>query len=297
MASFHLPSNPSTTASTPVPRHISSNNSTYSYSEEDYDYSDEDTLPYPTDLPRTDFLSPTFNASTYLSTLSNRHQTLEDLRSDLRARSQLLNQELIDLVNGNYEEFLGLGGDLRGGEVKVEGLKVGVLGFEREVRAILARVREREREVRELVGSLREVRREGAVGRALLDFGERVEELEGGLGLGVIEREEEGFDEEVEDEVDGEVESVPGLRLGRLKAHVRDYVLLERTIEHIGPEHPFLAAQKSRIAEIRKTLLLDLAAGLRAAKTAKASEATLEIVRLYGDLGAESESVRVLRAG
>ena len=89
---------------------------------------DEDNLPYPEALPRSDFLAPTFDAPTYLSTLSDRHQTLEDLRSDLRERSQGLSKELLDLVNTNYEQFLSLGSDLKGGEEKVEDVRVGLLG-------------------------------------------------------------------------------------------------------------------------------------------------------------------------
>ncbi|KAG4441728.1 hypothetical protein IFR05_002807, partial [Cadophora sp. M221] len=81
---------------------------------------EEDNLPYPEALPRSDFLAPTFSAPAYLSTLSERHQTLEDLRSDLRERSQALSKELLDLVNTNYEQFLSLGSDLKGGEEKVE---------------------------------------------------------------------------------------------------------------------------------------------------------------------------------
>ncbi len=85
---------------------------------------DQDNLPYPEALPRSDFLAPEFDAATYLSTLSGRHQTLEDLRSDLRERSQALSKELLDLVNTNYEQFLSLGSDLRGGEEKVEDVRV-----------------------------------------------------------------------------------------------------------------------------------------------------------------------------
>lgn len=288
MSKFYLPSTSPSNTSTPAQR----------TSSDIYSSEDEDTLPYPTELPRSDFLAADFNAATYLSSLRNRHQTLEDLRSDLRQRSQLLNKELIDLVNSNYEEFLSLGGDLKGGEEKVEGLKVGLLGFEREVEGIQRAVKEREAEVRGLLEERKGVRKEVVLGRALLEVGERVTELEESLGLGEkdddVEGEQDGFDE---DEDDGADEGVPGLRLGKLKRHVREYVLLSRAIERIGPEHSFLDAHRGRVAEIRKTLLLDLATGLRAAKNAKEPEAILAIIKMYGDLGAEKESVRVLKGG
>ena len=288
MSKFYLPSTSPSNTSTPAQR----------LSSDAYSSEDEDTLPYPTELPRSDFLAPDFNASTYLSSLRNRHQTLEDLRTDLRQRSQLLNKELIDLVNSNYEEFLSLGGDLKGGEEKIEGLKVGLLGFEREVEGIQRSVKEREAEVRGLLEERRGVRNEVVLGRALLEVGEKVEELEESLGLGEKE-DDEGPDEDEWDDENGDDigEGIPGLQMGRLRRHVREYILLVRMVERIGPDHPFLERQKDRIAEIRKTLLLDLATGLRASKEAKEPEVILSIVKMYGDLSAEKESVRVLKGG
>lgn len=287
MSKFYLPSTSPSNISTPAER----------TSTDTYSSGDEDTLPYPTELPRSDFLAPDFNAATYLSSLRNRHQTLEDLRSDLRQRSQLLNKELIDLVNSNYEEFLSLGGDLKGGEERIEGLRVGLLGFEREIEGIQRGVKEREMEVRGLLEQRQDVRKEVVLGRTLLDIAERLDELEGALGLG--ERGDELQDQEDYEEEDDEDENgaVSNLQQGRLQRRVRDYLLLVRSIEHAGPGHAFLEAQKERIAEIRKTLLLDLATGLRAAKNTKQPEGILKIIKMYGDLGAERESVRVLKGG
>lgn len=285
MAAFSLASaSPSiSAASTPAHR--------YSSSDEDDDIS---TLPYPAELSRAAFLAPDFSPGTYLSTLRNRHQTLEDLRADLRQRSQLLNRELLDLVNGNYEEFLSLGVDLRGGEEKVEGVRVGVLGFEREVRAVKAGVAERAEEVRDLVRERKEVRRDVLFGRALLEVGERVGELE--RALGVVQSEEDGFEDEDEedDEDEDEDEASAGIPLGRLRRHADSYLLINRMIERLEPDHPFLAAQRTKVLDLRKTLLLDLASALRKAKQAN-SDAVLGLVRIYTDLDAQGESLRVLK--
>ncbi|KAK3679909.1 hypothetical protein LTR78_000286 [Recurvomyces mirabilis] len=293
MSQFYIPS--STTTSTPASRPSFSANSD----------DDEDTLPYPAELPRSDFLAQDFNPETYLSSLRNRHQTLEDLRSDLRSRSQLLNRELLDLVNGNYEEFLSLGSDLQGGEEKFEGVRVGVLGFQREVEGLAGLVEERRVEVERLLVEKREVRREVLVGRALLEVEAGVAESEETLGIADVEREEDGhgeedeFDDDFDDDEDDGVEKTALLppQLRRLQRHTEQYILLIQTVEHIGPRHPFLQAQTPRLAELRKTLLLDLAAAMRQAKTNKAAEDLLVIVQLYGDLGAESDGVRVLRGG
>ncbi|RMZ68104.1 hypothetical protein GMOD_00004289 [Pyrenophora seminiperda CCB06] len=131
---------------------------------------DEDnlsTLPFATPLRRSDFLVPDFSPSEYLSTLRNRHQTLEDLRAELRSRSQLLSKELLDLVNSNYQDFLNLGNSLNGGEEKVEEVRVGLLGFRKEVDGLVDVVGSREEEVKKLLGERRDVRRKIETGRRL----------------------------------------------------------------------------------------------------------------------------------
>ncbi|EME42877.1 hypothetical protein DOTSEDRAFT_131205 [Dothistroma septosporum NZE10] len=290
MSRFELDSASISATSTPAAAAASP----YQYSSDDDDL---DTLPYPGELPRNDFLAPDFDPQTYLSTLRNRHQTLEDLRSDLRSRSQLLNKELLDLVNGNYEEFLSLGRDLKGGEEKVEGVRVGLLGFKREVETIREGVRQRATEVKGLVDERKELRRNVVLGRSLLEMEERIEELEQSLGIKENDHDEgTEFDEEEEEEdVEGEVAlSIP---LRTLQRHAQQYVLITRMMERIGSSHPFLVAQASRLEEISKTILLDLAAALRQAKAAKVSETILAITKLYGDLGAEEEGVKALKAG
>ena len=92
--------------------------------------------------------------------LTNRHQTLEDLRSELRDLSSSLNKELLDLVNENYTDFLSLGSTLKGGEEKVEEVRVGLLGFQRDVNGIKAAVTNRKEEVRGLVGERKQFRLE-----------------------------------------------------------------------------------------------------------------------------------------
>ncbi|TKA78134.1 hypothetical protein B0A55_02716 [Friedmanniomyces simplex] len=286
MSNFYIPSSTTTTTASATP--------TYSGSDDE----DEDTLPYPAELPRSDFLSPNFNPETYLSSLRNRHQTLEDLRSDLRSRSRLLNQELLELVNGHYKEFLSLGGDLKGGGEKVEGVRVGVLGFRREVEGIGGWIAGRLGEVEALIGEKRGVGREVGVGRGLLEVDERVGELE--EGLGITEQDEDAEEDDLEEDDDGLEDSTgdaPSPIVRRLQRHTRQYILLTRMVDRIGPSHPFLQAQQARLDSIRKTLLLDLTAALRQAKMAREPDAILSIVRLFGDLGAERESVRVLKGG
>ncbi|KAK1083148.1 hypothetical protein LTR33_003452 [Friedmanniomyces endolithicus] len=284
MSGFYIPSSTTTTTSSANPTYAS-------------DDEDEDTLPYPAELPRSDFLALDFNPETYLSSLRNRHQTLEDLRSDLRARSQSLNQELLELTNGDYEEFLSLGGDLEGGGEKVEGVRVGALGFKRELEGIGCWIKERLGEVDGLIREKRDVRREIGVGRGVLEIHERIGELEESLGITEIDEDAEEDDFDDDDEVEGTADDTSSPVARRLQRHAQQYILLTRMFDRVGSSHPYLQAQQSRMIAIRKTLLLDLAAALRQAKSAKEPDAILNIVRLFGDLGAEKESVRVLKGG
>jgi hypothetical protein len=261
---------------------------------------DEDTLPYPAELARNDFLAPNFDAQTYLSSLRNRHQTLEDLRSDLRQRSQLLNRELLDLVNGNYEEFLSLGGDLKGGEEKVEGVRVGLLGFQREVEGIRKAVQDRARETGELLQEKKGLRKEIVLGRALLKVHGRLEELEEKLGLKTQDGEEDGEDDEddEEEETTTDLESSPYASAAkRLRKQSEQYLLIVCQSSKIGPSHPFLISLQPRVDEVRKTLILDLSASLRQAKSSNDMNAVLGLSQVFGALDAQSDALKVLKGG
>ena len=173
---------------------------------------DEDSLPYPKPLARSAFLTPDFDPTTFLSSLHNRHQTLEDLRSELRDRSQQLQKELLDLVNDNYQDFLSLGSSLKGGEEKIEEVRVGLLGFKRDVEGLKEKVKSRRLEVGNLVDERRRIRKEVQLGRSLLEVDQRLEELEERLmvasnGATGFENGNEGFDfSESDDESDEAIE-------------------------------------------------------------------------------------------
>lgn len=267
---------------------------------------DEDNLPYPEALPRSDFLGPDFDASTYLSTLSDRHQTLEDLRSDLRERSQALSKELLDLVNNNYEQFLSLGSDLLGGEEKVEDVRVGLLGFKRGLEDVRGKVRERKVEVDGLLDEKMAVGREIALGRKLLEVDARLEELEDRLLVSSLgrttneEHDDSWTDSEDEEEDDDDLASDTGnggTSTRKLQRLVTDCCHVERLSASVGKGHPFILAQQSRMLRVRNTILLDLNTSLKqAASTGEGSQARLiKILGIYRDLGAVADAVKVLK--
>lgn len=275
---------------------------------------DDDTsgLPFPEPLSRASFLSPDFNPAAYLSSLTNRHQSLEDLRQELRDLDQLLSRELLDLVNENYQDFLSLGTALQGGEEKVEQVRVGLLAFQRDVQSIRGKVEARQTEVEELLNEKKRLRANANIGHALLDFADRVEELEKRLMIGeqspqgiptessdtesdFLESEDEDEDE-TEDEERGE-NTAPLVSLKRLEHHLQKYVYLTRLSSRIGDEQPFLLAQQQRMSKIRSALLLDLKKALEQAKQAgdKRDTKTLAVLRLYKLMGEDTSAVSALK--
>lgn len=266
---------------------------------------DEDNLPYPEALPRSDFLVHNFDAPTYLSTLSDRHQTLEDLKSDLRERSQSLSKELLDLVNTNYEQFLSLGSDLRGGEEKLEDVRVGLIGFKRGVEDVRYRVTERHREVERLLEEKMHISKQISTARKLLEVDALLEELEERLMVSSLGRNVNGIGEDAwsdsEDE-DGDDESVAadnmlGTSTKKLQGLVQNYRQVHHLASTIGQHHPYVISQEPRMARIRNTLLLDLNTALKHAHSVNeaSNQGFLKIMALYSEMNEGLEAVKVLK--
>ncbi|KAJ5941608.1 hypothetical protein N7516_001776 [Penicillium verrucosum] len=277
----------------------------------DFDEDPSD-LPFPEPLSRTSFLAPDFDPATFLSSLTNRHQSLEDLRQELRGLEQLLNKELLDLVNENYQDFLSLGSALRGGEEKVEGVKVGVLSFQRDVKAIRDKVEARRQEVEELLNEKRRLRTNADVGKDLLDYADRVEELEHRLMIedkssqghatsDESDTESDLYGGESEDSDDDELaDGTPAISLKRMERHAQKFVYLTSIAARVGEKHPFLLAQKPRVAKIKSTVLLDLKTALEQAtaageKQGKRDTRTMAVLRLYELMGEDVSAVAALK--
>lgn len=270
--------------------------------DDDDDFDPDAPLPFPTALSRRDFLAPDFNAATYLSSLfpsdssegggstaggaasvaQHRHQTLEDLRSELRERSSAISAELLELVNSNYAAFLGLGDGLRGGGERAEDVRVALLGFRRQVEDVQARVRGRREDVVRCGGELRAVRGEVEAGRRMLELDERC-----GVLLGRLEAEAEGDDGDDDESEDGEEE--------RLVEMVREYNAIVRLANALGRDFPFVRKMEERITRCRNTLLVDLGTSLKEARKAGQHERTVRLLGLYRVLGAYSEGVKTLK--
>ena len=171
---------------------------------------------------------------------------------------------------------VGLG--LRGGEEKVGGVRVGVLGFRREVLGLREGIAARGKEVGTLLAERKRIRKDVVLGRRLLDVEERAAELEVRLGLA------EG--DVYEEEGEARAETTAGL-----------YAQLLAVLEAVG-EHPFVEKQRERLKAIREALISDLGVALRAARADKDdTTALLSVIASYRDIGEAAEAVKALKIG
>lgn len=281
----------------------------------------DDNLPFPKPISRASFLRPDFDATTFLTSLSNRHQSLADLQTELRELNEALNKELLDLVNENYQEFLSLGAALKGGQDKVEEVKAGLLGFQRNVQGIKDQFEAKKKEIQECLDEKKRLRSKISVGYDLLDVAERIELLETNLMIrpGKDATAKENGAQAGDDESDGLSDVILGsetddsdedgegsenesgnkarISLRRLEAHIQQYLSVKVMADRIGEKHPFIYGHAGRIDAIKSALLLDLSTALKETSKlgSKRDEKLSTILRLYDSLGHHDEGQQCLK--
>jgi len=269
-----------------------------------YDHGiDEDApLPFPSTLPRDDFLQPDFDPVAYLSALPHRHQTLEDLRGELRDRSAAISAELLELVNSNYTSFLSLGAELQGGEDRVEDAKVALLAFRRQIDDVGDRVRSRASEVAGLTAELGAVRREIETARKMLDLSQRISGLEQRLALASIDHGNKtgavaDWSGDEDSGSDGDGDGGAGSSISKIASLTRDYQHIVGLADELGRDVAFVAKMEERMVRCRSTILLDLGTALKKARAAGDAEGrrVLRCLAMYRALQAPSDAVKVLR--
>jgi hypothetical protein len=230
------------------------------------------------------------------------------LRSDLRERSAAISSELLELVNSNYTAFLSLGNDLRGGDDKVEDVKVALLGFRRAVEEVKEKVTQRKEQTAALNGELKDVRAYIETGRELLELSDRLSTLEERLALDSLpsaaSKQNQMWDSDIEsseDEVDedghshavGLVASSPAKLT--ISAHQCRYIM--DMVETLDQNHPFVVKAEERLNRCRNTLLLDLGNALKEARAAgpKGKGRILRYLGVYRIIDAQNEAVKSLR--
>lgn len=78
-------------------------------------------LPLALPLDHDLFLDDAFDVDDFL--LARRHTSLDDLRSELRTYLSRLRNELVGVINEDYEDFIGLGIGLRGTDKRLERMR------------------------------------------------------------------------------------------------------------------------------------------------------------------------------
>lgn len=205
-------------------------------------------------------------------------------------------------MNENYQDFLGLGSSLKGGDEKVEEVRFGLLSFRKEVEGLRGKLEERKYDVESLVAERKRIREEAQIGRQLLEIDRKIEDLEQRLMLAStsLPREEtngnadglDDSDEESEDE--GETDDIA---ISRLRRHVEQYMYVRNAIEKIGENHPFLVKQEERVLRLKQTVLLDLNSALKQAITGgeDSKDGLLKLLGIYKQMGQAHEALAVLR--
>ncbi|KAK4691588.1 conserved oligomeric Golgi complex subunit 2, partial [Lecanoromycetidae sp. Uapishka_2] len=191
---------------------------------------------------------------------------------------------------------------LRGGDEKVEEVRLGLLGFRRELEGLRGKVDGRRAEVEALVCERKRIREQIQVGRRLLEVETKIGELEEKLMLGSAgtKKLEENEEEEHSSESDGESEEEgqgDGIAIPKLRRHMEQYTYIRHLVEKIGEQHPFLEKQEERILRLKQTVLLDLNSALKQAlgggEDAKGD--LLKLLGIYKQMGQANEAMKILK--
>jgi hypothetical protein len=207
---------------------------------------------------------------------------------------------LLDLVNENYQDFLSLGGSLQGGEEKIEEVRLGLLGFRRDVGALKDKVGAKQKEVEGLVTERKAIREDIQLGRALLDIDQRLQELEERLTISMIRpaespEDDEGFSVSSDSENGTEDEQSGGVPTSRLQRHAQQYMYVTKLRDKIGRDHPFLVKQQGRVTRLRNTIFLDLSNALKQSVKSMDQERTMKVLGIYRDMDEAEEATKTLK--
>lgn len=197
---------------------------------------------------------------------------------------------MLDLVNENYEDFLSLGSSLRGGDEKIEEVRLGLLGFKRDVEGMKSMVDQRRDEVTALIDQRRAIRRQMQIGRALLDLDQRLCGLEQSLMMTTVNGSQTDHaapanDDEISDSGEDSDESHSGdMSTSRLGRHTQQYLLARHIMNRVGPDHPFIVRQEVRMTKVKNTILLDMGNALKQAG-GQDTRYLMKLLAIYRDLG------------
>ncbi|KAK9469618.1 oligomeric golgi complex component, COG2-domain-containing protein [Lipomyces arxii] len=215
--------------------------------ESDYD---DNGLPFAKPIQRSAFSTPeVFDPDAFL-VAQHRYQRLEDLHSQLTSWSSQLQKELVELINRDYADFIGLGKSVSGGAGKAEDIKLIVIGFRREIEGISTRLKGVMTEMNDLLIKKRKFREKENLGQSLIFCTQRLQELE--LALHIQTPDETILIEDTYESL-----------LSKLKSLSGEFMYMRITVSKLPQDHPYLYSLEPRIAKVKTKLLSELKASIK----------------------------------
>ncbi|KAK9462789.1 oligomeric golgi complex component, COG2-domain-containing protein [Lipomyces oligophaga] len=229
------------------------------YNNEDDTLFNERGLPFPQPIQRSAFSTPAqFDPDAFLVS-QHRYQRLEDLHNQLTTWSSTLQKELVELINKDYADFVGLGKSVSGGEAKVEDMKLAIIAFQREVEGICVRLQDVIHEIDDLLSKKQAVLESENLGRSLLLYSQRIDLLERSLA------------------------SADSISLDKILFLCSEYSSMTKLRSSLDPSHPFLVSQLPRQNLIQSSLLVTLKSSLKSYSSSTSSNIHSKFEG-YGDI-------------
>ncbi|OLL21782.1 Conserved oligomeric Golgi complex subunit 2 [Neolecta irregularis DAH-3] len=235
---------------------------------------DFNSLPFPKPIPKRAFVSPDFNPDEFLST-SHRHQTLRDIQSELRLRAQSLKNELVELVNRDYEDFVGLGGSLKGGEEKIDRVIKELESFIKDARGLSDRAWSNLKVMDEKMEEKRRLKDERDLFRGFLFLLQHIEEMEMLL---------ESRNLHILDPKPTFVSTVVSSNMrstSRLRHSASKYLLIQQIVAGLSHNLPISQFQLSRLSTLRCNLSAQLKMSIQDAILGNEGDIILQLLKVY----------------
>lgn len=211
---------------------------------------------------------------------------MEELRSELREYLTSLRQSLIELINSEYESFIGLSLGLRQASVStsLSTIRRPVLAIRQAVIGVRKELEGMKKEMSEVLEERKGVREVKAVLKRLLEVEDAVERVEGLLGLGPG---------------GGEVDRIQDSPSKKLERIAAEYSQMLYLVEKAGKKLPFVASLDYRIQKTTTTLLLDLSTLLTSTLLSPSSptrtDALQTLFQTYASLSLHSIAENIFR--
>ncbi|KAJ7070166.1 COG complex component [Mycena amicta] len=197
--------------------------------------------------------SEVFDVEAFL--LSRSHTSLRDLRSELRDYLSTLKEELVKLINDDYEAFISLSTDLRGEGARLERIKLPLDGLKAEILESKRELHVIQDTIQDKLAKRAVLREEQALLHLLLKISESVTRLESLLVI-ASPQDDSGMEDSRPVGLEDAARSNKAKHLGRVATEYTQ--LLYHTSKARAEECVFVDEIQWRIDRIRSTLSSDL---------------------------------------